>query len=451
MKLFSFDWFRSEERKELQRLQVDAQRIKNQLLTKQLLPPPEEVAKKPYKKLLYTNGSITAVFHDGVVITKKGCDAECFNRAKDAYSDDVLRTLLLPAPELVKQPTEAYTKEELQLVKANIHSVVEHEDFEAIEDDIFLKGVKLPIPPIVLASFIELVEKLNAPFVTNKTELAEKFEALKMFWRWTALNPIESSRNDLYTFIKKNDISITANGLLPLYRRVVTVGNSNKELVKFISEEYARIKRNKKAPKNYNVLFNEKEGYLLSTNNTAAGLILLGGRELKGNLETLYLDLPNMTENIYTDGRTRKMVIKIGEIYKESEDKIDLDNTKECSRGLHVGSRDFGFHGFGDTGVMALVNPMKVRSVPLADSYKMRVSEMFIVGVMPLEEYSKDIDDGVLADYSNEYFNESVKELEEQLATRSYEKLSCQENVPALAIVDIKSITESLKARIVKI
>jgi len=100
---------------------------------------------------------------------------------------------------------------------------------------------------------------------------------------------------------------------------------------------------------------------------------------------------------------------------------------------------------------MALVNPMKVRSVPLADSYKMRVSEMFIVGVMPLEEYSKDIDDGVLADYSNEYFNESVKELEEQLATKSYEKLSCQDNVPALAIVDIKSITESLKARIVKI
>lgn len=448
MKLFSFDWFRSEERKELQRLQVDEQRIKNQLLTKQLLPP-EEVAKKPYKKLLYTNGSITAVFHDGVVITKKGCDAECFNRAKDAYSDDVLRTLLLPAPELVKQPTEAYTKEELQLVKANIHSVVEHEDFEAVEDDIFLKGVKLPIPPIVLASFIELVEKLNAPFVTNKTELAEKFEALKMFWRWTALNPIESSRNDLYTFIKRNDISITTNGLLPLYRRVVTVGNSNKELVKFISEQYAKLKKWKKSPRNYNVVQeNVTDKYELRLGNEG---LVLGCQKMVGNLETLYLDLPNMTENIYTDGRTRKMVIKIGEIYKESEDKIDLDNTKECSRGLHVGSRDFGFHGFGDTGVMALVNPMKVRSVPLADSYKMRVSEMFIVGVMPLEEYSKDIDDGVLADYSNEYFNESVKELEEQLATRSYEKLSCQENVPALAIVDIKSITEALKARIVKI
>ena len=73
------------------------------------------------------------------------------------------------------------------------------------------------------------------------------------------------------------------------------------------------------------------------------------------------------------------------------------------------------FNGFGDTGVMCLVNPMFVRSVPTSECNKMRVSEMFIVGTMDLGDYESHVDSGDLNDYSDQYFKESVAELEEQL------------------------------------
>jgi len=38
---------------------------------------------------------------------------------------------------------------------------------------------------------------------------------------------------------------------------------------------------------------------------------------------------------------------------------------------------------------MVLVNPMKVRAVPLYTKSKMRVSEMFIVGIMDEKEYER--------------------------------------------------------------
>ena len=43
------------------------------------------------------------------------------------------------------------------------------------------------------------------------------------------------------------------------------------------------------------------------------------------------------------------------------------------------------FDSFGDTGVIALVNPMFVRSVPVSDANKMRVSEMFLTKIADKE------------------------------------------------------------------
>ena len=447
-KLFSFDWFRSDERKQLEKLQLKEQELKNDILEYKLDESIKQ-GQKPYKKLIYTNGSITAVLHDGIVITKKKCDRFLFELVKDARDESIVRSLLLPDPEHKIEFQEIYTEEEVQLVKDNLGILRTHPDFEIVGESVYLKGVKLALVPGVLASFIELTEKLNGGYLKPYPDmgLEEKYEALKNFWRWTALNPIESSRNDLYSFIKNNNVAITNNGLLELYRRVNKKGKGNKALVEFVSEQYARIKRNKKAPKNYLVWGEDDGNFSLSGVDVKSD----GISHLEGNLEELYLNLPTMEENVYTDAHTGKMVIRIGEVYKESEDKIDLDNTRDCSSGLHVGSKSFGFDGFGDTGVIALVNPMKVRSVPVSATNKMRVSEMFIAAVMPLEAYGEHVDSGEINDYSEEYYNIALEEIEEQLKNKSYETLSCQENVPALAIVDIKDIATQLRNRVVSI
>ena len=53
-KLFSFDWFRSEERKQLEKLQLKQQELKNDILEYKLDENIKQ-GQKPYKKLIYTN------------------------------------------------------------------------------------------------------------------------------------------------------------------------------------------------------------------------------------------------------------------------------------------------------------------------------------------------------------------------------------------------------------
>ena len=65
--------------------------------------------------------------------------------------------------------------------------------------------------------------------------------------------------------------------------------------------------------------------------------------------------------------------------------------------------------------MIALVNPMYVRSVPNHECEKMRVSEMFIAAVAELNEYEELVEDGEILDYSNVYCKESLEELEQML------------------------------------
>jgi hypothetical protein len=114
-----------------------------------------------------------------------------------------------------------------------------------------------------------------------------------------------------------------------MYRKVVKVGRSNKNLVEAISNHYYKVKKNRKAPSNYRLMELADKTYHIEkvTNINPKGVVI-------GNLETLYLNLPSMSENRYTDNHTRSKDIRIGQVYREDEDKINLDNTEACSNGL---------------------------------------------------------------------------------------------------------------------
>ena len=106
------------------------------------------------------------------------------------------------------------------------------------------------------------------------------------------------------------------------------------------------------------------------------------------------------------------------------------------------------FDSFGDTGVIALVNPMFVRSVPVADAHKMRVSEMFIATIADKEEFDNLNE---LIDFSTEYCSSTLEDLQMELSNKVFEKLSCQNNLPITSLKEIIDITKILSERIVKV
>lgn len=412
------------------------------------IPIVDEKMTKPYKKLIHnsTNHTITIVTHEDELIF--GNDDQ-IDLIRIASSMDEINRYLNFKP--VEEEEQYKIKEEKQLVSDLLDILKSHNDFEVVGKKVYLKGISsVELPHEIVGAFIENLHKIEDSrqdnYYEHQKEL-ERFQSLKYFTMWLLMNPIESSRNDCLSFMRKNQIPITSNGLMVCYRRVVSQGEKNKEFVKFISESYFKVKKNKKSPKNYDVFKDEEGKYVIVNTATHEADYDIHC----GNLYELYNNLASFEENTYTDNHTRTKTIKVGDIYREDEDKIDLDNTKDCSNGLHVGGRNFGFNGFGDTGVIALVNPMKVRSVPVSDAHKMRVSEMFIAAIMEKEEYNNITEDEDIIDFSEIYSEQSLEELEKALAAKTFETISCQENLPAASLVDIKSIMEQLKQRIVTV
>lgn len=464
MKFFKpWTWFQSEERAlkleqlrleiektrlgiEMMRYQLEMNRTPTNTSTKVEDKDTVNEIKKPYRTLRLIDTTIIVTMHDGSVLSKDDVDMNFYDKVHNSTTEKEVLIMFMPKIELAtsSKEVEIETPEERQIVIDNFAVLRNNPDFTIVGDKVYLSNISLEMPASVIGSFIEVQEKLLlAKSEGEDTEaLEEAYEALKMFWYWTALNPIEDSRRDLLAFVKNRDITITKNGLLQMYRRIVSVGKEDDGLHEAVSTEYAKVKKWKKSPSAFNIYVTAEGNYVAKTHGQESW-------EDKGNLQELYNELPNMGQNRYTDNHTRTKDIRIGQIYKEDEDKIDLNNQRDCSNGLHVGSHEFGFGGFGDTGVLALVNPSKVRSVPVSDTNKMRVSEMFIAAVMDIDEYKNTVSEGVVNDFSQEYFNASVEELEEAILDTTFEeKFSCQDNKPVVTQVDIAAIKDVLSAKV---
>lgn len=372
-------------------------------------------------------------------------EADVIDKLKTATTEEII-ALLTPSKE--KEPENTVEQEESEIVKPFLGIFEGVDDFEVVGDNLYFKGIKsVAIPSLIAARFVELIEKhrdyVDEQIQTGYLEEDGTYQSLKMFTYWLLLNPIESARKDTLEFVRKNQIPITSNGMLVTFRKVVSKGKSNKELIKFISESYFKVKKNKKSPKNYEV-FDDNPLVCVSGNKRH------DYNNHVGNLYELYHNLSQFEENIFTDNHTKSKTIRIGEVYKEDEDKVDLDNNKNCSSGLHSGSLSFGsFNAFGDTGVICLVNPMKIRSVPVSDCNKMRSSELFPVAIVDFDDYRKFVETQEIAELSEVYYNESIEFLQEALKNKQFDKLTCQDNLFEMNPREILNVTKILKNRIV--
>lgn len=442
MELFKFKWLSSKERKELieqnKILAEQVQEVSNRLAKIELERAAKSLFTKPYKSAFYTGNTITVVLNDGDVITRNDVPFEKFEKLKLAKNEEDIRRLL--AVEETIKPTEDETLDKI-LVKDHLSIFNNHPDFKRVENSVYMNNVDLEIPAVVVSSFIEVLEKMQ---VSKTKELEDTYTALKFFWLKLALNPIEQSRKDLLNFVKRNDVKITKNGNLVLYRRVVSIAKENTGLVKFVSTNYYKVKSKwKKSPKDFFVYEKAKGEYVMLREKSKK-------LKLLGTLNDLYTNPQTNSENLYTSWYNRnKHTIRVGQIYQITEKEIDLNNGVCASGGLHAASVNYNYSGFGDTPVVVLVSPSKAITVPVNDFGKLRTTEMFVACVNDKPHglhYSSDL----LNAFDEEYNKFTVSELEEAISKKSFNVISVKNEVADINFRDLEKIKNILKSRIVK-
>ena len=143
------------------------------------------------------------------------------------------------------------------------------EDFIVNYGKVYLKEVKsIELSKFIVGEFLRILTELQkdlktkngVDYVIKKEDLNDEYKSLLMFTYKLLLNPIQSSREDCLEYIKRFDIKLTNTGNMIMYRRILSVDNSNKDLIDFVSTQYMKVKSWKKSPRNYFVN-KERLGY----------------------------------------------------------------------------------------------------------------------------------------------------------------------------------------------
>jgi hypothetical protein len=119
-----------------------------------------------------------------------------------------------------------------------------HDIFEVFENSLYVKGIRISTPELLIREIMKAQTENNT----------ERLSALLNFWKLCALNPDPRARFDLFRFIDKHKLTVTPSGNFLTYRRVHTKKVNNSELEKFITQEYLKVKRWKKAVSQYEII-----------------------------------------------------------------------------------------------------------------------------------------------------------------------------------------------------
>lgn len=270
----------------------------------------------------------------------------------------------------------------------------------------YLKGYETPIPYDLATALIDAHENENSNYTVD---------SLINFWQWALLNPNEEARNDLFAWFRTGGFTITESGNIVAYRCVAIKGRTNvKDVIlrDFVQSEYMRVKRNKKSPKNYNVILRDR-----SYKVVGVGVNMKDSDKYIGNLYEMNESIEENDEgDIYTDNHTRTFTIKIGDEVRMPREDCDENREAQCSRGLHFMSKKYNLR-LGEEKLVILINPMNVVAFPSYDQSKGRCCAYLPIGKAILDEngdieefnpgsydlfysfYTKDILDQMLRDY----------------------------------------------------
>ena len=367
---------------------------------------------KPYSNIKFVNDVLTVVLNDGNIISKHPATADDFQRARNARNEVELFAVCMVQEVYDDKRTKEQEIEKLKALAEGAKKLASYPDyFEVRDGSVYVKGISRSLPPLLVEEFLLVISKHN-PLVA--LDCNDNFTALYNFWMWCCLNPRAEVADKLFNFLKKNSFKITKQGFFTALRNVVTI-HGGTELVQFVSETYNKVKAVwKKSPDKYTVFLQNGEYFIVHDDDlhdgewTTCGYCYGDGcddedgecptcqgeggyddivekeyGEKIGNLTELYMDLPNRTENRFTDAHTGKFDIRVGQVVHMDPDKCRW-NTDDCgAEGLHFTSDEIHYVGCGDQSVLVLINPMKV--VGIGES-KGRCWEYLPIMTVPRDE-----------------------------------------------------------------
>jgi hypothetical protein len=320
-------------------------------------------------------------------------------------------------------------------------------DFTVDDYTVYLTGISRSLPQIIVEEFIAIIGAYSNMGIPNheieqSLPYNESYQALKRFFMWCCLNPRAEVAHELYRFLKENSFRITKQGFFVALRNVVSLCDDT-ELVDFVSNSYNKIKAIwKKDPNKYVVVRKDNELSLMTED--IYSIIDFDG-QIEGNLTQLYLELPEMKNNRYTDAWTKTFDIRVGVPVNMPISDCNW-STQDCAAaGLHFTADHINYVGCGDTSMLILINPMKVVGI---GEHKGRCYEYLPLMTVPTEESTTilhDLNFDTL-ELDNDY---AVRELE-TLAERAQagfvvESRKYDFNIPNISIAEIKGIAASLE------
>jgi hypothetical protein len=390
------------------------------------------------------NDTLTVVLRSGEILSKPSATEDHYLRAKAAHSEEELYAIVEDrqvALEFVDVKAEAKRQ---TAILDGYHLLSSLKDFTISGDVVCLKGTSRSIPPLLVEKFTEVIGRYsNAPSEDLQSALDEddEYQGLKNFFMWCCLNPRAEVAASLYDFLEKNGMKITKQGFFVALRNVVVVKHDDSsDLVQFISNAYNKVKAVwKKNPAEYCVLETEK------------GLVIkqiykdkdFTGKNF-GNLTQLYLDLPNMAENRFTDNWTKTFDIRIGQVVSMPSEKCNW-STQDCAAaGLHFAGHTAPYVLCGDTTVFTLHNPMKVVDIGVEKGRCWEYLPFMTTNIKEANAImtSKDFD---FFQLDEAYALEELQDLEVKAKEGfTVESSKYQFNMPSISSAEINSIVLSL-------
>lgn len=309
----------------------------------------------------------------------------------------------------------------LQAMIAKINIVV-HEGI--VEEDgagnFYLKGYRDVKMPEALAE--QMIDYAENDYPT---------EALVNFWKLCMANPNKQARDDFFRYVKDFGITITDKGYAVLYKSVARKKEANDELVNFVSQQYTKIKRWKKAPSKYAVTSFKASD---DSEEMEYDLVDCYGDDTPdpehvdgsiGNLQDLHDNLDELLDETdahykpHHRGGDYGNKIQLGVPVTMPRNECDPDINIDCSYGLHVGARQYVKRfGSGKKLVLAvLVNPMNIVALPKYDHSKIRTCAYYPYAVMATgRDHWEEIEGGYYeedyCDYEKEHIDEILSNLE---------------------------------------
>ena len=342
--------------------------------------------------------------------------------------------------------------------------------------------MNLALPPSVLASFIEIMEKksyleykkvnsflfLNEDRATEIKELKDVYNRLSFFWLKLANSPLDSIDNILL-FCRENDVRLSKRGNLIAYRRIQThrqlkpTVTKNKvedtETLQLVKGAYEQIKyKSKKSPKNYSV-FRIDSGikvvptYSIAFTNYDKSAFLGNLAEIQDGTTKIIKEVEVATleqETVYTSAHNSgKHTFKIGDVYKINEDEVNVDLSNCAAGGLHAACVNYNYSGFGDIPVVVLINPSKAIYTPLNETGKFRTSQMKLACINP-NPHGVHIDEALIEQADAEYNEFSVDELLQIVKDKDFSSVEVSGKTPSIKIIDVEAIIKNLSSKVIR-